>query len=108
MQAMCCRQWPRRIRYQPAEMKIVLTKFNEALMAGRSVIFKRQNVQRPTSNVQRSIPEGRFDGDSSDRTEPYRTSPVETLDVARWTLDVSPCLPFWNPLHPHSRANSTG
>jgi hypothetical protein len=36
MQAMCRRQCPRRIRYQPAEIKMVLTKLSEALSAGRS------------------------------------------------------------------------
>ena len=36
--AMCRRQAPCRIKYQPIEMKIVLVKFREALMAGRSEI----------------------------------------------------------------------
>ena len=45
MQAMCRRQCPRRIRYQPVEMKIVLTKLSEALIAGRSEmdIFENEN-----------------------------------------------------------------
>jgi hypothetical protein len=55
MQAIWRRQWPRRIKYHPHEMKMVLMKFSDALIAGRSVIFKQGrtfNVQRPTSNVQ--------------------------------------------------------
>jgi hypothetical protein len=36
MQAICRRQWPRRIRYQPHAMKIVLMKLSDALIAGRS------------------------------------------------------------------------
>jgi hypothetical protein len=36
--AICRRQAPCRIKYQPIEMKIVLVKFREALMAGRSEI----------------------------------------------------------------------
>jgi hypothetical protein len=39
MHAMCRRQWPRRIRYQPPEMKMVLTKLSEALIAGKSEMF---------------------------------------------------------------------
>jgi hypothetical protein len=42
MQAMCRRQCPRRIKYQPHEMKIVLTKLSEAFMAGRSDILKKR------------------------------------------------------------------
>jgi hypothetical protein len=38
MQATCRRQWSRRIQYHPIEMKTVLTKLSEALMAGRSEI----------------------------------------------------------------------
>src|SRR5437762_8446367 len=36
MQAMCRRQCPRRIKYQPHEMKIVLKKLSDAFIAGRS------------------------------------------------------------------------
>ena len=36
MQAMCCRQCPRRIRYHPAEIKTVLMALSEAFSAGRS------------------------------------------------------------------------
>ena len=36
MQAMCRRQCPRRIRYQPVAMKIVLMELSDALIAGRS------------------------------------------------------------------------
>ncbi len=36
MQAICRRQCPRRIKYQPQEIKTVLTKFREAFRAGKS------------------------------------------------------------------------
>jgi hypothetical protein len=42
MQAIWRRQWPRRIRYQPHEMKIVLTRLSEALIAGRSEMVTLQ------------------------------------------------------------------
>jgi hypothetical protein len=36
MQAMCCRQNPRRMNHQPNEIKTVLMALNEAFTAGRS------------------------------------------------------------------------
>src|SRR2546423_5020738 len=90
MHATCRRQWPRRIRYQPAEMKIVLMKFSEALMAGRSAIFKRRRtstVQRSTSNVQ-------------SQKEARRCCLHSTLDVGRWTFDVFPMPPVLEPTPP--------
>jgi hypothetical protein len=44
MQAMCCRQWPRRMSHQPNEMKIVLVEFSEAFNAGRSEIVIARGV----------------------------------------------------------------
>jgi len=38
MQATCRRHAPRRIKYQPVEIKIVLTKLSDALIAGKSCI----------------------------------------------------------------------
>jgi len=38
MHAMCRRHAPCRMKYQPIEMKTVLVKFREALIAGRSEI----------------------------------------------------------------------
>jgi hypothetical protein len=55
MKATWRRQCPRRIKYQPEAMKIVLMKLSDAFIAGRSVIFtwaRTSNVQRSTSNVQ--------------------------------------------------------
>jgi hypothetical protein len=36
MQAMCCRQAPRRMSHQPNEMKRVLVALSDAFSAGRS------------------------------------------------------------------------
>jgi hypothetical protein len=36
MQAMCRRHAPRRIKYQPIEIKTALTKLSDAFTAGRS------------------------------------------------------------------------
>jgi hypothetical protein len=38
------RQAPRRIKYQPIEMKTVLTKLSDALIAGRSVTVMSSGV----------------------------------------------------------------
>src|SRR3954463_2171501 len=64
------------MKYQPAEIKTVLMKFSDALMAGRSETFKRgktSNAERPTSNVQ------------------FQSRPgiaCSSFDVGRWALDV--------------------
>ena len=46
MHAICRRHAPRRMKYQPVEIKIVLTRLNVALRAGRSeveITLKRLN-----------------------------------------------------------------
>ena len=46
MQTMCRRHAPRRMKYQPVEIKTVLTRLNVALRAGRSeveITLKRLN-----------------------------------------------------------------
>lgn len=61
MQIMWRLQAPRRIKYQPAEMKIVLTRLRQAFMAGRSEIETIQsmfNAQRPTFNTREREPRG--------------------------------------------------
>src|SRR3954469_4210340 len=57
-------------------MKMVLIKFSDALMAGRSETFKRgktSNAQRPTSNVQ---------------FQSWPGIACSSFDVGRWALDV--------------------
>ena len=46
MQGTCRCQISRRIQNQPAEMKIVLNKLSEALIAGRSEIFTIANLHQ--------------------------------------------------------------
>jgi hypothetical protein len=47
MHTTCRCHAPRRIKYHPAEIKTVLTKLREALIAGRSEIWSIDNAQRP-------------------------------------------------------------
>src|SRR3954468_3200416 len=86
------------MKYQPAEIKTVLMRFSDALIAGRSETFKRgktSNAQRPTSNVQ------------------FQSRPgiaCSSFDVGRWALDVGRfprCRLSWNPRRLPSPGNST-
>ena len=45
MHATWRRQAPRRIKYQPAEIKIVLRRLSEALIAGKSLIVMSSGVE---------------------------------------------------------------
>jgi len=47
MQAMCCRQKPRRMNHQPEEMKTVLVALSIALTAGRSEIVMANRELNP-------------------------------------------------------------
>lgn len=51
MQAMCARQAPRRIRYQPLLMNRVLMKLNVALTAGSSEIVSTLNLEKVGTSI---------------------------------------------------------
>ena len=47
IQAMCCRQKPRRMSHQPNEMKTVLVALSDAFTAGRSEIVMANQESKP-------------------------------------------------------------
>ena len=55
MQAMCCRQKPRRMNHQPNEMKTVLVPLSVAFTAGRSEIVMNRELNPKWSFGTRSI-----------------------------------------------------
>src|SRR5438105_11202005 len=88
MQAMWRRQCPRRIKYQPEEMKIVLMKLRDAFVAGRSeMLMKEDRIYRMKRIEQKQI---------------------QLILLILSTLLLRCLLRFWNQLRLRSRGNFTG
>ncbi len=92
MQAMCCRQNPRRMKYQPAEMRTVLSALRDAFNAGRSEMVMRRKVSASIARTLYDLPtavslsrsfRAERSGVEESRGVTFKVSSTGSLDFAR-------------------------
>src|SRR5438477_979766 len=88
MQAMWRRQCPRRIKYQPHEMKIVLMKLSDAFVAGKSEMLMGKDRIYRMNRIEEKL--------------------IQLILLILSTLLLRCLLRSWNQLRLRSRGNFTG